>query len=130
MGIFAEIFTWWGGNTIGHRFTLWKQGRFVGEDDQGNKYYEQARGVGPLGRPRRWVVYSRLAEASLIPPGWYGWMHYKSDLPPTEEDYKPRAFQAEHRPNYTGTALRYRPNADIRDAGQAVATDYEPWKPE
>ncbi len=130
MGLLSEIFTWWGGNTIGHRFTIWKQGRFVGEDDQGNRYYEQARGVGPLGRPRRWVVYERLAEASLIPPGWYGWMHYKSDLPPTELDYEARPFELAHKPNYTGTDERYRPNADVRDAGEPVATDYEPWRPE
>lgn len=130
MGLFSEIFSWWGGNTIGHRFTLWKKGRFVGEDEQGNRYYEQVRGVGPLGRPRRWVVYPRLAEASLIPPGWYGWMHYKAELPPTEMDYEARPYEQEHRPNYTGTAHRYRPHADIRDSGGEVATDYEAWKPE
>ena len=129
MGLFSEMFTWWGGSTIGHRFTLWKHGRFVGEDDQGNRYYEQARGVGPLGKPRRWVVYERLAEASLIPPGWYGWMHYKTDIPPTEKDYQMMAFEAPHQPNYTGTDHRYRPNADVRESGESVASDYEAWKP-
>ena len=130
MGLFSEIFSWWGGNTIGHRFTLWKKGRFVGEDEFGNLYYEQSRGVGPLGKPRRWVVYDRLAEPSLIPPGWYGWMHYKSDIPPSDGDYKARAFEAPHQPNYTGTSQRYRPNDKARDEGQALVTDYEAWRPE
>ncbi len=129
MGIFSELFTWWGGNTIGHRFTLWKQGKYVGKDEQGNLYYEQARGVGPLGKPRRWVVYERLAEASLIPPGWYGWMHYKTDLPPTQEEYQPRPFEAQHQPNYTGTALSYSPHADLHERGEPVASEYEAWKP-
>ncbi len=129
MGLISEIFSWWGGNTIGHRFTLWKQGRFVGQDEQGNRYYEQARGVGPLGKPRRWVVYERLAEASLIPPGWYGWMHYKTDIPPTETDYQKMPFEEPHQPNYTGTQLRYRPNAEVRASGEPVASDYEAWKP-
>lgn len=129
MGLFSEIFVWWGGATWGHRLALWRNGRFVGEDEQGNKYYEQARGVGPLGKPRRWVIYPRLSEATLIPPGWYGWMHYRTDDVPGD-DYQPRPFEAEHRPNYTGTELRYRPNAEERDAGKPVATDYDAWKPE
>lgn len=130
MGLFSELFGWWGGNTIGHRFTLWKNGKFVGEDDLGNKYYVQVRGVGPTGKPRRWVVYDRLAEASLIPPGWHGWMHYRTDVVPTSEDYKPRPFEALHMPNYTGTQMRYVPNAEERESGKPVSTDYEAWKPE
>lgn len=129
MGIISEIFGWWGGNTIGHRFTLWKNSRYIGEDEIGNRYYEQARGVGPTGKPRRWVVYDRLAEASLIPPGWHGWMHYKTDIAPPQSSYKVRAFEEPHMPNYTGTDLRYRPNAEEREAGQPVASEYEAWKP-
>ncbi len=130
MGLFSELFGWWTGNTIGHRFTLWKNGRFVGEDEVGNKYYEQVRGVGPLGKPRRWVVYDRLAEASLIPSGWHGWMHYKTDVVPSDSDYQARPYEANHRPNYTGTDLRYRPNAEERVQGQPVSQEYEAWKPE
>ncbi len=130
MGLISELFGWWGGNTYGLRFTLWKNSRFVGEDDQGNKYYEQARGVGPLGKPRRYVVYERLAEASLIPSGWHGWMHYKTDIPPSEQDYSPLAYELPHKPNYTGTTLKYRPNAEVRGEGGEVAADYDAWRPE
>ena len=68
MGLFSEIFSWWGGNTWGTRLTIWRQGRLVGNDDFGNRYYEQSKGVGPLGVPRRWVTYTDLAEASKVPP--------------------------------------------------------------
>ena len=67
MSFFKEIFAWWHGNTWGTRLTIWNQGRFVGEDDFGNRYYEQKKGVGPAGRPRRWVTYTDLAEASKVP---------------------------------------------------------------
>lgn len=36
----------------------------------------------------RWVVYSDHVgfnyDASQIPPEWYGWLHYKTDLIPVE----------------------------------------------
>ena len=130
MGLVSEFFSWWGGKTYGLRFTLWKNSRFVGEDEHGNRYFEQARGVGPTGKPRRYVVYDRLAEASLIPSGWHGWMHYKTDTPPDEDDYQAQSFELPHSPNYTGTNLKYRPNAEIRDEGGDVAKDYEAWRPE
>ena len=88
MGIFSEIFSWWGGNTWGTRLTILRQGRLVGNDDFGNRYYEQSKGVGPLGRPRRWVTYTDFAEASKVPPDWHGWLHYTVDTPPTEENYR------------------------------------------
>ena len=70
MGILKEIFSWWGGNTWSNRlYTAWR-GQFVGSDAAGNRYYVQRRGVGPLGVPRRWVIYSTLAEASQVPPEW------------------------------------------------------------
>ena len=57
----------------------------MGTDAAGNRYYVQSKGVGPLGVPRRWVIYKDLAEASQIPPEWHGWMHFTVDTPPTEE---------------------------------------------
>ena len=63
----------------------------------------RARASGPLGVPRRWVIYKNLAEASQMPPEWHGWMHYLVDTPPTEEKYAPRPWQKPHRMNMTGT---------------------------
>lgn len=90
MSIFSEVFSWWGGNTWGTRWTIWRQGELVGTDELGNTYYVQRRGVGPLGKPRRWVTYKDLAEASKVSPDWHGWLHYTVDTPPTAETYARR----------------------------------------
>ena len=131
MGMFSEIFAWWTGNTWGTRFTIWKQGRYVGADELGNRYFEQTSGIGPQGKPRRWVIYARQSEPTLIPPGWHGWMHYTHDDPPTEGSYAPRAWEKPHRPNMTGTPEAYRPSGSIlSDAARPRATgDYKPWQP-
>ena len=68
MGMLSEIFSWWGGNTWGTRLWTWRQGRYIGSDEFGNRYYEQRRGVGPLGRPRRWVIYTTLSEPTRRSP--------------------------------------------------------------
>lgn len=132
MSILSEIFSWWGGNTWGTRFTLWKQGGYVGKDDYGNRYYEQRRGVGPLGKPRRWVIYTDLADASKIPPEWHGWMHYTVDTPPTKESYKAKPWQKPHVMNMTGTPQAYRPPGSILNSTSRprASGDYKAWSPD
>lgn len=132
MGVFREMFAWWTGNTIGTRMQCWLNGQLIGEDEFGNSYYEQRKGVGPLGKPRRWVVYDELAEASKVPPDWHGWLHYTVDTPPNATDYKPRAWQRPHRPNPTGSPHAYRPDGSILtgDGGANSAGDYRAWRPE
>jgi NADH:ubiquinone oxidoreductase subunit len=128
--LLKEIFIWWDGNTWGNRWTIWRLGRFVGRDEFGNTYYEQKRGVGPLGRPRRWVVYAESAEPSRVPPGWHGWLHYKVDAPPAP-DYRPRPWQKPHVPNLTGTPAAYRPPGSIISNVEAKpARGYKPWRPD
>lgn len=131
MSIVSEIFSWWGGNTWGTRVTLWWQGRYVGSDEFGNRYYEQKKGVGPMGMQRRWVVYKDLAEASKVPPDWHPWLHHTIDTPPTEEVYTPRPWQKPHKPNMTGTAEAYRPQGSILASGErpTATGDYKPWRP-
>ena len=34
------IFTWWNGATLGQRFHIGRRGVFVGQDEQGNRYFE------------------------------------------------------------------------------------------
>ena len=53
----------------------------------------------------------------MIPPSWHGWMHHTVDLPPTEENYKPRPWQKPHRPNLTGTPAAHRPTGSTLGAG-------------
>ena len=83
-----------------------------GTDALGNKYYRSKRKHGD-GRERRWVIYNGYAEPSTVPPSWHGWLHHTVDVPPTEQNYKPPAWQKPHRPNMTGTADAYRPAGSI-----------------
>lgn len=132
MGLFKEIFCWWSGNTWGTRTTIWASMRFVGEDQFGNKYYVQRKGVGPVGKPRRFVTYKNLAEASKVPPEWHGWLHYTVDTPPTEEQYEPKPWQKPHVANMTGTPQAYRPAGSILTAAKRpkATGDYKAWQPE
>ena len=132
MGLFSEIFIWWQGQTMGTRFYTWRKGRLVGEDGQGNRYYEARDGSEVGGYQRRWVIYNGLAEASRVPPDWHGWLHHTVDVPPTQEAYTPRSWQRPHRPNMTGTKLAYRPKGSILRGGQrpGATGDYEPWRPQ
>ena len=124
-----QFFTWWNGQTLGTRFHTWRHGTRVGEDELGNVYYEG--GTDSEGRTRRWVIYNGYVEASAIPPGWHGWMHHRTDTPPSKEDYKAREWQKPHRPNPTGTAAAYHPKGSILSgtARPAVTGDYDAWTP-
>ena len=126
MGIFSEIFTWWNGNTIGTRYTLWKKGSFVGKDEFGNSYYQERNGS------RRWVTYKGISDPTTVPPEWHGWLHHTVDTPPTEENYKPKSWQKPHKPNMTGTVKAYRPTGSTLGTGvRPKATgDYDAWSPE
>lgn len=124
MSLFTEIFSWWGSSTWGTRLYTWRFGTPVGEDGFGNVYFEGDGG-------RRWVRYAGDADASAIPPGWHGWMHYRTDTPPAREDYAPREWEKPHRPNLTGTAEAYLPRGSIANPADRprVTGDYEAWRP-
>ena len=132
MGLFNEIFTWWNGNTWGTRYFTFRKGKLVGEDEFGNRYYIQRKGVGPLGIPRRWVTFNGLAEASTVPADWHGWLHYTVDQLPNKENYQPRHWQKRHAPNYTGTRKAYRPQGSLLSGAtsKSAPQSYEPWRPE
>lgn len=124
MKLLTQLFTWWNGSTWGTRFYTWRKGTKVGEDEFGNTYYEGDGG-------KRWVQYEGVADASSIPPGWHGWMHHRTDIAPSQEDYAARDWQKPHQPNMTGTAGAYFPKgsmANPQDRPQ-VTGDYEAWQP-
>jgi len=132
MSLFSELFTWWQGATWGTRLTIARQGRLVGSDELGNSYYEQRTGVGPLGKPRRWVMYKDLSDASRVSPDWHGWLHHTVDTPPTEIEYTPKPWQKSHEPNMTGTPQAYRPAGSILtpEDRPAATGDYQAWRPD
>ena len=112
---------------IGTRITTWLTGARVGEDGQGNIYYEAKR-IVPGQRRRRWVLYAGVPEASMVPPEWHAWLHYTTEAPiPLAH----RPWQKPHRPNATGTPLSYRPAGHDYSGGQRrpATGDYESWTP-
>ncbi len=128
-----EIFAWWRGNTWGTRLWTSTQGIYVGTDEGGNRYFRSRKPTGPHGMERRMVVYAGgYAEASTIPPGWHGWMHYKTNVPPSEQTYKAHSWEQPHIPNLTGSALAYRPDGSLLNKGERpkVSGDYDAWSPE
>lgn len=87
-------------------------GCYVGEDKYGNKYYEDKTFF--VGRSR-WVEYAKYLNleynASQIPPEWFGWIHYRTDIPPTEDNMKMYKWKwmLDHSENATGTTDSYMP---------------------
>lgn len=122
----AELFIWWHKETLGMRVWTALRGVYVGADELGNRYYKHKR------NDRRWVLYNGYAEASAIAPGWHGWIHHRTDTPPTEETYTGRAWQKPHQPNMTGTSQAYHPDGSLLNKGQRprVTGDYDAWSPE
>ncbi|WP_163272638.1 NADH:ubiquinone oxidoreductase subunit NDUFA12 [Chelativorans alearense] len=124
-----QFFTWWNGATLNTRFHTWRKGSRVGEDEFGNVYYEG--GTDSEGRTRRWVIYNGYSEASIVPPGWHGWLHHKVDTAPVAENYAPREWQKPHLPNLTGTPAAYRPRGSVltKEERPRVTGDYDAWTP-
>jgi len=124
--LLSEIFVWWQGQTWGTRLYLKRFFKYVGADEFGNRYFEDKK------RNRRWVTYNGYADASSIPPGWHGWMHHRTDTPPTDEHYNARGWEKPHVPNLTGTAAAYRPDGSLLNKGERprVTGDYSAWSPE
>lgn len=116
--------------TIGTKLFTWLRGERVGEDAEGNRYYQEKRAVAGR-RRRRWVIYNGTVEASRVPPDWHGWLHYTTDAPPPKGGLPARPWQKPHQPNLSGTEHAYRPPGHTLEGGKrAKATgDYEAWTP-
>ncbi len=131
MEFLKQLFTWWNGQTMGTRFFTWRKGEKVGEDEFGNVYYRAPSAIPDSIAERRWVIYNGLADPSVIPPGWNGWMHHRTDTPP-DGSYEPREWQQPHQANLTGTAAAYRPEGSLFKPRPAAAETrgYQAWTPE
>ncbi len=129
MGVLTKIFTWWNGATIGTLLYIMRKGAFVGEDKQGNKFYQEKSPKN--GQARRWVVYNGTAEASRISPDWHGWLHYTFDAPPTTAPFSSHTWEKPHIPNVTGTPYAYHPQGSLAGEEERphATGDYEAWKP-
>ena len=115
--VFKQIFTWWNQQTFGTRLQIFFLGKLVGEDKNGNKYYESKSG-------RRWVIYNGEVEASKIPNEWYSWMHYMNNKIENDHNLEKYKWQKPHKPNLTGTDSAYYPNKNK----DALEKKYKSWK--
>ena len=70
--ILKTIFTWWNKQTFGTFLKTLFTGKYVGNDEFGNKYYRNKNG-------QRWVIYKDNIEATKITSEWYLWMHHTID---------------------------------------------------
>ncbi|KCV81732.1 NADH dehydrogenase [Actibacterium atlanticum] len=127
MGIINTVLrlvTWWNDQTIGTQLFTWRKGVKVGEDTQGNVFYETRDGK------RRWVIYDGEVEASRIDPDWHGWLHFTFKEAPTDAPLVHKTWEKPHQENLTGTAMAYAPAGSLRQAAPADRRDYEAWQPE
>ena len=124
MGLLAEIFTWWNGQTVGTRLLTWRRGDRVGEDAAGNVFYQTRDGK------RRWVIFNGESEASRVSPDWHGWLHHTFKEPPTDAPLPRKSWEKPHLPNLTGSTAAYQPPGALTATGPKARSDYEAWSPE
>ena len=116
--------------TIGTKLHTLLNGRYVGRDEFGNKYYEHRRTPTEGERRRRWVMYHGMVEPTKVPAHWHGWLHYTHEQPMIDSARR-FGWQKDHLPNLTGTVSRYLPAGHAEKGGKRAANtaDYEPWEP-
>lgn len=119
-----RLFTWWNDQTVGTQLFTWRKGEKVGEDDQGNTYYQTRDGA------RRWVIFNGEVEGSRVSPDWHGWLHHTFDNSPADRPLVHKSWEKPHQPNLTGTPAAYAPAGSMRQAAPADRRDYEAWSPE
>ena len=115
--LLKKIFTWWNQDTFGTRLKTIFNGKFVGSDELGNKYYKSKNG-------KRWVIYANIIDASKIPVEWYSWMHYTPNKIEKNYELEKYEWQKPHQSNLTGTNKAYYPNKDK----DGIKKKYSSWK--
>ena len=121
MSFLKQIFTWWYRQTFGTFLYTLFAGKFVGEDEFGNKYYSNSK------EKKRWVIYSKMVESSKIPPNWHSWIHFQSINKPTLNT-KTFTWQKQYEENLTGTKRAYKPDGSMLNDSKKNMKKYETWK--
>ena len=120
MSFLKQIFTWWHKQTVGTFIYTLLAGKFVGNDQFGNKYYFNSKG-------KRWVIYKDVIVASKIPPEWHAWIHFlKTNIP--SDNIKKFSWQKQHEENLTGTEKAYKPEGSLASDLKKNIKKYETWK--
>lgn len=124
MQFILRLLTWWNSQTVGTALFTRRKGVKVGEDGEGNVFYQTSDGK------RRWVIYNGYSEASRVAPEWHGWLHHTWDEPPTNRPLPHKSWEKPHVANMTGTVMAYAPTGSLRNPDAKPRQDYEPWSPE
>ena len=121
MSFLKQIFTWWHRQTFGTFVYTLIFGRFVGEDEFGNKYYSDSK------EKKRWVIYKKRVESTKIPPNWHSWIHFQTKNKP---NLKRQLFswQKQHEENLTGTKRAHKPDGSMLNNEKKDMKKYETWK--
>ena len=125
MYFLKRLVTWWNSQTLGTQLFTWRRGEKVGEDAQGNVYY-QTRGrraaLGDLqrrdGSLARGARLARLAAFHLGSAADHG------------AACRTRPGKSRISQNLTGTTAAYAPPGSIRRSDPVARRDYEAWQPE
>ncbi|XP_036365821.1 NADH dehydrogenase [ubiquinone] 1 alpha subcomplex subunit 12 isoform X1 [Octopus sinensis] len=92
-----------------------KTGTLIGEDEFGNKYFQNKKYF--FGRSR-WVIYNKKFnvdyDGSMIPAAWHRWLHYIGDEPPTVSPPVSKPWMSPHLENPSGTCKEYVPYSTTR----------------
>ena len=110
------------------KLLIWTKGRFVGQDDYGNRYYEERFLFRrPERAPKRWVSFAGDADPTKIPAHWHGWIHFTYEDPLSVKSHN---WEKKHLQNLTGTSYAYRPRGSLLRADEeGVKPTYIPWNP-
>ena len=120
MSFLKQIFTWWHRQTFGTFVYTLFVGKFVAEDEFGNKYYSNLKGI------KRWVIYKNSVESSKIPPNWHSWIHFQRINKPATNTYT-FPWQKQHEENLTGTKRAYKPDGSMLHDSKKDMKKYETW---
>ena len=120
INFFKQIFIWWNRQTMGTFFYTLFTGKFVGNDEFGNRYYTNKKG-------KRWVIYKDEVEASKIPSEWHQWIHFIKHQSPTKDITK-FSWQKKHSENLTGTNKAYKPEGSLKFKLKKTVKKYETWQ--
>ena len=116
--VLKQIFVWWNQQTLGTRIYTFLNGKLVGKDEFGNKYFENKK------KNKRWVIYSVNVDASNIPVEWFSLIHFTKNKLEQEHELKKYSWQKPHKPNLTGTEKAYYPNKEK----DVTKKKYKTWK--
>ena len=121
MSFLKQIFTWWYRQTFGTFLYTFFVGRFVAEDEFGNKYYSDSK------KKKRWVIYKNRVESSKIPPEWHSWIHFQTINKPSK-NMNTFPWQKQHEENLTGTKKAHKPEGSLLHDSKKSMKKYETWK--